>query len=67
MALKIQGVGPAQPRTLIIPFETLIEAEWLEPEAIVRRSFEAEVEQDGQQRWVVSQIAFASRVLRTPE
>lgn len=67
MVLKIQGVGPSQPRTIVIPFEHLVQDQSLEPETIVRRGFEADVEQDDEQRWVVSRIAFASRVLRPPE
>lgn len=67
MIVRVQGVGPGQPRTLVIPYDLLLEDESLEPEAIARRGFEADVEQDDRQRWVVSRIAFASRVLRPPE
>lgn len=67
MILKVQGVGPSQPRTLVIPFELLVQDESLDPDAIARRAFDAEVEQDADGRWVVNSIAFASRVLREPE
>jgi hypothetical protein len=67
MVLKVQGVGPSQPRTLVIPFELLVQDEMLDPDAIARRAFDAEVEQDPAGRWVVRSIAFASRVLREPE
>jgi hypothetical protein len=65
--LKVQGVGPAQPRTLVIPFALLLDDASLDPEAIQGRAFDAEVEQDSARRWIISRIAFASRVLRPPE
>ena len=67
MVLKVQGVGPGQPRTLVIPYSLLIEDESLDPDLIKGRGFEADVDQDPAKRWVVSAIAFASRVLRPSE
>jgi hypothetical protein len=67
MIVRVQGVGPGQPRTLVIPYDLLLEDESLEPEVIARRGFEADVEQDDHLRWVVSRIAFASQVLRPTE
>jgi hypothetical protein len=64
IALSVQGVGPGQPRALVIPFERLLEDESLDPEVIRGRGFEAEVENDDQGRWIVVRIAFASMVLR---
>jgi hypothetical protein len=66
MILRVQGVGPGQPRKLVIPYALLLEDESLDPDLISGRRFEAEVEPD-EPRWVVTQIAFASRVLRPPE
>jgi hypothetical protein len=67
MDLRVQGVGPGQPRRLVVPYSLLLQDEGLEPEAVTGRAFDAEVEQDAQQRWVVRSIQFASRVLRPPE
>ena len=67
MALRVQGVGPGQPRLIVIPFSLLVENESLDPDGVTGRGFEAEVGQDEQGRWLVAQIAFASRVLRPPE
>jgi len=67
MVVRVQGVGPGQPRRVIVPYTLLLQDESLEPEAITGRAFEADVEQDEQGRWVVGTIAFASRVLRRPE
>jgi hypothetical protein len=67
LVLRVQGVGPGQPRRLIIPYTLLLEDESLEPETIARRGFEADVEQDDAGRWIVARIDFASRVLRPPE
>jgi hypothetical protein len=67
IVLKVQGVGAGQPRSLVIPYRLLIEDESLDPEAIQGRAFDAEVGQEPDRRWLVSRIAFASRVLRPPE
>jgi hypothetical protein len=67
MVLKVQGVGPTQPRTLVIPFELLVADETLEPESLAGRGFEAEVDQADDRRWIVARIALASRVLRSTE
>jgi hypothetical protein len=65
--LKVQGVGPGQPRTLVIPYSLLLADPSLDPELMQGRAFEAEVEEDQSRHWVVARIAFASRVLRPPE
>jgi hypothetical protein len=65
--LKVQGVGPAQPRTLVIPYSLLLTDDSLDADLLQGRAFEAEVEADDAERWLVSRIAFASRVLRPPE
>jgi hypothetical protein len=68
LILKVQGVGPGQPRKIVVPFSVLIADPSLEPETVAGHGFEADVENDGESRWVVSQIAFASRrVLRDEE
>lgn len=66
MILRVQGVGAGQPRKLIIPFALLLQDESLDPDLVSGRAFEADVEPN-EQRWIVSRIAFASRVLRKPE
>jgi hypothetical protein len=67
LVLRVQGVGPGQPRALIIPYDLLLQDESLDPDAIKGRGFEADAEQAGDKRWVVTRIAFASRVLRPSE
>jgi hypothetical protein len=67
IVLRVQGVGRGQPRTLVIPYRLLLADEALDADAMQGRAFEAEVEEEGQRRWVVDRIAFASRVLRPPD
>jgi hypothetical protein len=67
MVLRVQGVGAGQPRKLVVPYDMLLQDEALDPDTIAGRGFEAEVGQDAAARWVVSRIAFASRVLRRPD
>jgi hypothetical protein len=66
MVLRVQGVGPSQPRTLVIPYSLLLQDESLDPDAIALRGFEAEIEPDEDGRWIIETIAFASRILRPP-
>jgi hypothetical protein len=65
--LKVQGVGPGQPRSLVIPHALLLADESLDPDVMRGRAFEADVDQDPARRWVVARIAFAARVLRSQE
>jgi hypothetical protein len=65
MALRIQGVRPDQPRLLVVPYELLVQDESLEAAVVQGKGFQADVAQDSDGRWVVSEIVFASsRVLR---
>lgn len=67
MAVRVQGVGPGQPRLIVIPFSLLVADESLNPEVVAGRGFEAEVAQDERGAWIVARIAFASKVLRPAE
>jgi hypothetical protein len=68
MVLQVQGVGPAQPRRLVIPYELLLADPELDPDLMLGKGFQAEIDQDAEGRWVVAQIGFATdRVLRPPE
>jgi hypothetical protein len=67
IVLRVQGVGPAQPRRLVIPYRLLLQDDSLDPDTIQGRAFDADVEREQGDRWVVSRIDFASRVLRAPE
>ena len=68
MVLRVQGVGPGQPRTLVVPYELLLQDESLEPESVAGHGFEAEVVEAAPGRWVVAAIAFAQRrVLRSQD
>jgi hypothetical protein len=63
----VQGVGPGQPRRLVVPYALLLQDESLEPESVAGRAFDGEVEQDESLRWVVCSLVLASRVLRRPD
>jgi hypothetical protein len=68
MVLRVQGVGPGQPRSLVIPYRLLLVDEALDPDLIQGKGFQAEAIEDPSGRWVVTEIALASgRVLRAPE
>src|SRR5690349_13705164 len=70
MVLHVQGVGPGQPRRIILPFALLLADPALEPDAVVGHGFEAEVVADdtAPTRWVVVEISLGGgRVLRAPE
>lgn len=66
LILRVQGVGAGQPRRLVIPYALLLQDDSLDPDVIAGRGFEAEIEPD-EQRWLVTRIAFAGRVLRRPD
>ncbi len=61
LVLRLQGVGPGQPRKVVVPYAMLLQDDSLDPDEIAGRAFDADVEQDEPGRWVVSRIAFASR------
>ncbi|MGP0067440.1 MAG: hypothetical protein ACLQGP_28075 [Isosphaeraceae bacterium] len=66
--LRVQGVGPGQPRLLVVPNSLLLADPELDPELIQGKGFQAEIVDEGAGRWIVTEIAFASgRVLRAPE
>ena len=67
MTLSVQGVGPSQPRTLVIPYEFLVREEGLEPESVLGRGFLAEVRQDEEGRWVIQEWTMAPRPVLRPE
>lgn len=67
MLVVVQGVGPGQPRRLVIPHELLLRDESLDPDAIGGHGFEAEVEEEAPKRWVVRSIAVAPRRVLRPE
>ena len=66
MILWGQGVGPDKPRSMIVPYELLVQESSLDPDQVLGHGFEAEVAQDDSGRWVVIEIGFATgRVLRS--
>jgi hypothetical protein len=68
MVLRVQGVGPDQPRALVIPYELLLADAELDADAVQGKGFEADVDQTEPGRWIVAEIAFATgRVLRRPD
>ena len=60
MVLRVQGVGPSQPRTFVVPYELLLADPELDADSVPGKRFEAEVDEAEPGRWVVSEIAFAS-------
>ena len=44
LTLRVQGVGPGQPRRLVVPHEVLLADPSIDPDDVVGRGFEAEVE-----------------------
>jgi hypothetical protein len=67
MHLVVQGVGPGQPRRVVVPMKILIAEPEIEPESVVGHAFDAEVREEGPKRWVVDAISFASRRVLRPE
>jgi hypothetical protein len=68
MVLRVQGVGPSQPRTVVVPYELLLADPELDPDAVLGKRFEAEVDEAEPGRWVVSEVVFASgQFLRKPD
>ena len=63
MALRLQGVGPGQPRRIVVPFEMLVENPDLDEESIAGHALDADVEEDpaGSSGWVVARLSFAAR------
>ncbi len=64
LTLRVQGVGPGQPRRIVVPYDLLLADPSIDADDVVGRGFEAEVEQAGPMRWEVSRLMLASRVLR---
>ncbi len=65
MILWAQGVGPDKPRSIVVPFELLLQDPSLEPDQVRGHGFQARIEQDEEGRWIVEEIGFATgRVLR---
>lgn len=64
LVLSVQGVAPGQPRRLVVPYEYLLRDTSLAPEDVQGRGFAALVSQDDSGRWIVEELALASRVLR---
>lgn len=67
LTLRIQGVGPGQPRRIVVPYDLLLADPSIDADDAVGRGFEAEVEQAGPTRWEVRRLTLASRVLRPKE
>ena len=67
MHLVVQGVGPGQPRRVVVSMDLLIAQPEIDPETIAGHAFDAEVRQEGPKRWVVESISFAARRVLRPE
>ena len=62
-----QGVGPDKPRSIVVPYELLLQDPSLDSEFIRGHGFEAEIRQDDAGRWVVDEIRFATGNVLRPE
>lgn len=68
MIVRVQGVGPGQPRKILIPFEILIVQDDLEAETMGGRAFRAECSAVENALGMVTAIEVGpSRVLRNPD
>lgn len=66
MHLRLQGVGPGQPRRVVVPYALLLSDGELDPDTVAGKAFQAEAIEEKPGRWVVAAIAFgARRVLRS--
>ncbi len=64
LILRIQGVGPGQPRRIVVPYDLLLADPTIDADDVVGRGFEAEVDQAGPARWEVRRLSLAAKVLR---
>jgi hypothetical protein len=65
LVIWAQGVGPDKPRSIVVPYEFLLEDASLDPDEIRGHGFQAEIAHDDEGRWIVQVIGFATgRVLR---
>lgn len=67
MVIVAQGVGPGQPRRVVVPMEILVSNPDIEPETVAGHSFEAEVHELAPKRWVAESVGFAARRVLRPE
>lgn len=68
LVLRVQGVGPGQPRALVVPFHLLLDDPTLDADSMAGHGFQAEVEQAPDGRWMAVEISLAPRrVLREPD
>jgi hypothetical protein len=67
LTLRIQGVGPGQPRRIVVPYDLLLADPSIDADDVVGRGFEAEVDQAAPNRWEVKRLSLAAKVLRPKE
>lgn len=67
LALVLQGVGPAQPRQVYIPFSMLLEDPTIDPDSLRGHGIEAEVSLDDSERWLVSSLRVKPKRVLRPE
>lgn len=66
MDVRVQGVGPGQPRRLVVPFGLLVADPTLEPDTIAGHGFEAVLDEPTPGRWIASEFrVMPRRVLRS--
>ncbi|MCY2934099.1 MAG: hypothetical protein NT172_08040 [Planctomycetota bacterium] len=67
MIVRVQGVGPGQPRKILVPFEILVEQDELDAETMAGRAFRAECTGVENAMGLVNAIEVGpARVLRNP-
>jgi hypothetical protein len=66
MVIWALGVGPDKPRSIVVPYELLLQAPSLDPDGVQGHAFQALIEQREDGRWFALEIGFAAgRVLRS--
>ncbi|MFM7593907.1 MAG: hypothetical protein ACKO85_19135 [Isosphaeraceae bacterium] len=68
MIARVQGVGPGQPRKILIPFEILVAQEDLDPNTMAGRTFLGSYDQVIEGTALITYLEVGpGRVLRRPE
>ncbi len=68
LVAAVQGVGPGQPRKILIPFEILVAQDDLDPDLLAGRAFRAEIANVENGTGIVAAIKVGpGRILRDSE
>jgi hypothetical protein len=65
--LRLQGVGPGQPRRIVVPYSYLLTDDTIDTDDVAGRAFEADVEEVEPKRWEVQRLVLVGKVLRSSD